>query len=144
MDRGRRDAWADQAGQSLIEIALALPVLLLLLLGVADGARAYYYAGIVANGAREGANFAARNATATQAQVTQRVCDAMGITTFGSACPHLTVTCNGSNGDATIVAVYNVSLITGSIVESAFKVNPIPIRANARLPLLVDGTPCAS
>src|SRR5439155_2146562 len=93
VNRGSRMALADQAGQSLIEVALALPILLVLLLGLADGARAYYYAGVVANGAREGANYAAHNGSATRAQVTQRVCDAMGLATFGSPCPGLTVTC---------------------------------------------------
>ena len=137
-------AWADQAGQSLIEVALALPVLLILLLGIADGARAYYYAGIVANGAREGANYAARHATATVAQVTQRACDATGMAAFGSSCAGLTVTCESSNGDATVHVTYSFSLITASVAEAAFKINPIAIRADARFPVMTTGIPCAS
>ena len=137
-------AWADQAGQSLIEVALALPVLLILLLGIADGARAYYYAGVVANGAREGANYAARHDTATVAQVTQRACDATGMAAFGSSCPGLTVTCEPSNGDATVHVTYSFSLITASVAEAAFKINPIAIRADARFPVMTTGIPCAS
>jgi len=56
---------ASENGQSLIEVALALPLLLVLLLGVVDGARAYHFAGLMATAAREGANYAARNGTAT-------------------------------------------------------------------------------
>jgi Flp pilus assembly protein TadG len=136
--------WADRAGQSLIEVALALPVLLILLLGIADGARAYYYAGVVANGAREGANYAARHETATVAQVTQRACDATGMAAFGSSCPGLTVTCESSNGDATVHVTYSFSLITASVAEAAFKINPIAIRADARFPVMTTGIPCAS
>jgi len=142
--KGRKTAWADQAGQSLVEVGLALPILLVLLLGLADGARAYYYAGVIANGAREGANYAAYNGSATRAQVTQRVCDATGLVTFGSPCPGLTVTCALAGGDATIEARYNFALLTGSVVDAAFKVNPIVIRANARFPIFTAGTPCAS
>jgi len=135
---------ADDSGQSLIEVALALPLLLVLLLGLADGARAFYYAGIVSSAAREGVNYAARNATATQAQVTQRACDATGLATFGSACPGLTVTCTVAGGDATVEVQYAFALIIGSIVDAAFKMNPIGIRADAKFPILTAGTPCAS
>ena len=131
-------------GQSLIEVALALPILLILLLGIVDGARAYYYAGIVASGAREGASFAARTPTATVALVTQRVCDATGMQSFGTACPGLTVTCDSTNGDATVHVSYSFALITASVADAAFKINPIPIRAEARFPLMTTGIPCAS
>jgi Flp pilus assembly protein TadG len=135
---------ADDSGQSLIEVALALPLLIVLLLGLADGARAFYFAGIVTNAAREGVNYAARNANATQAQVTQRACDATGLATFGAACPGLTVTCAVAGGDATVEVRYDLALITGSVVDAAFKMNPIGIRADARFPILTAGTPCAS
>ena len=138
------DVVTEERGQSVIEVALALPLLLILFLGLVDGARAYYFAGIVANAAREGVNYAARNAAATRAQVTQRSCDATGMVAFGSACPGFTVTCTVANGDAAVEVTYDFSLITGSIAESAIKVNPIPIRAHARFPLLTAGTPCAS
>jgi Flp pilus assembly protein TadG len=144
VDIGWVRPFRDQRGQSLIEAALALPMLLLLLLGVVDGARGYYYAGLIANAAREGANYAARNATATRAQVTQRACDSTGLASFGNACPGLTATCTVANGDASVEVRYDFSLITASIVDAAFKVDPISIRADARFPLLIAGTPCAS
>src|SRR5687768_5261332 len=100
--KGSTGAIVDDAGQSLVELALALPILVLLLLGVVDGARAYYYAGVVANSAREGAVYAARNGAATVAQVTQRACDSSGIVEFGTTCPGLAVTCSFANGDATV------------------------------------------
>lgn len=48
------------AGQSLIELALVLPVLLILLLGVADFGRAILFNNILVNMSREGANLASR------------------------------------------------------------------------------------
>jgi len=134
----------DDGGQSLVEVALALPVLLILLLGLVDGARAYYFAGVVATAAREGANYAARNGTATLTQVTQRACDSTGMVAFGSACPALTVTCAFANGDATVGVTYDFSLITASIADAAFKVNPLPIHAASKFPVMTAGTPCAS
>jgi len=135
---------AEDAGQSLIEVALALPVLLVLLLGVVDGARSYYFAGVVASAAREGANYAARNGSATIAQVAQRACDSTAMASYGNACPGLRITCSFSNGDATVEVTYDFSLLTASIADSAFKLNPVPIRAAAKFPVMTSGTPCAS
>jgi Flp pilus assembly protein TadG len=136
---------ADQGGQSLIETSLALPLLLLLLLGLVDGARAYYAASSTANAAREGANYAARNATATRAQVAQRVCDATGLAAFGAACPTtLHVSCSATSDDVFVEVVHDFSLLTASVVNAAFKINPLPIRAAVRFPILTGSPPCAS
>ena len=54
--RGRR-------GQSLVEMAVAFPLLLLLVAGALDLAHAYSLAGILANAAREGARHGASHAT---------------------------------------------------------------------------------
>ena len=50
-------------GQSLVEMAVALPLILILMAGVLDLAHAYSLAGILANGAREGARYGANHAT---------------------------------------------------------------------------------
>ncbi len=134
----------DDAGQSLIELALALPLLLILLLGIVDGGRAYYFATIIANAAREGVNFAARNDTVTRAQVTQRVCDETGLASFGQPCSGLTVTCTVAQGDVSVVVRYDFNFITGYLADTVFRINPLPIRSIARYPLLTSGTPCAS
>ena len=47
-----------QAGQSLVEVAFVLPVLLLMLLGIFDFGRAIYAYNAVANAAREAARVA--------------------------------------------------------------------------------------
>jgi len=49
-----------QAGQSVVELALVLPLLILFILGVADLSRAIYRYNAIVNLSREGANLAAR------------------------------------------------------------------------------------
>ncbi len=60
--KGRRAS----TGLSMIELALVLPVLLLLLLGVADFGRFILFDNILINMSREGANLAARTSQSPQ------------------------------------------------------------------------------
>ncbi|MGB8645823.1 MAG: TadE/TadG family type IV pilus assembly protein [Anaerolineae bacterium] len=64
-----------ERGQSLTELALLLPFLLMLILGTLDLSRAYEVYVDVTNAAREGARYAAGNATDStiQTDVTTRV-----------------------------------------------------------------------
>jgi Flp pilus assembly protein TadG len=56
---------SSEAGNSLVETGLFLPLLLLLLMGVADFGRAYYLAIEVAGAAHAGAVYGAQNITDT-------------------------------------------------------------------------------
>jgi hypothetical protein len=67
--RGLRNPKAS-TGQSLIELTLILPVLLVLMLGVIDFARAIQLNNILVNMSREGANLAARTSYTPQAIIT--------------------------------------------------------------------------
>ena len=60
MVRLLRRVWRDQRGQSLVERALVLPLLLLLLAGIVDLGRAFYSHIAITNAAREGARRASR------------------------------------------------------------------------------------
>lgn len=51
----------NQAGQSVVELAFVLPLLILFILGVADLSRAIYDYNAIVNLSREGANLAARS-----------------------------------------------------------------------------------
>jgi TadE-like protein len=61
--RHRRKAISLEAGQSLVEIAFVLPVLLLLLVGIIEIGRFSYYSILVANAARAGAQYGAQDVT---------------------------------------------------------------------------------
>jgi Flp pilus assembly protein TadG len=68
----------NRRGQGLVEVALALPLLLLLLAGVLDLAHAFSVAGILANAAREGARYGATHPTETDTIKTRVVEEAAG------------------------------------------------------------------
>lgn len=70
----------EDLGQSLVEIALSLPMLTFLLLGGADMARAYAVQLAVQDGARAGAEAAAIDYSPTVAKAQARACDEMGRT----------------------------------------------------------------
>jgi len=48
--------WKDHKGQSLVEFALILPILLILVLGAMDIGRLFFTKTVITNAAREGAN----------------------------------------------------------------------------------------
>lgn len=70
----------DERGQSMVELALALPLLTFVLLGGADMARAYAVQLAVQNGARAGAEAAAIDYSPTALKATARAIDEMGRT----------------------------------------------------------------
>ena len=65
MRLGRLNIAESEAGSSLVEVAVFLPVLLLLLIGVVLFGRAYYLANEVAGAAHAGAAYGAQNPTDT-------------------------------------------------------------------------------
>jgi Flp pilus assembly protein TadG len=68
--------WRDtDAGQSLVEFSMILPIMLILLFALVDFGRAFYTWLLVTNGAREGARVGATQVTAAQIQT--RVLDSM-------------------------------------------------------------------
>jgi Flp pilus assembly protein TadG len=126
-------------GQGLVELALALPVLLLILLGVADLGRAFYYTVVVTDAAREAAAYAVTNPTATGAAVTQHACNATGLVAFGSSCPTAFVVtclaaCPTNGADSSVRVTYSFDLISGSLVDRVVAMNPIVLRAEAHFP----------
>lgn len=79
-NRFSRKHRARDSGQALIEIAIALPVLLALLIGIFEFARAYNVKQVITNAAREGAREAVLPSTTStgdvDAVVTGRLSDA--------------------------------------------------------------------
>ena len=107
-----------QSAQSLTEFALILPVLMLILLGVVDFGRVFYYWTSIANAAREGARYAITHPTAITStckadpsNVKYRVKQEAGTT----------VVLADSN-----IAVYWVDATTGTRTDAAANCNPLP------------------
>ena len=93
----------DESGASVAEIALLLPILLLLLVGLIDFGRAYYLSTEVSAAASAGALYGSQNTTAAQ--------DATGIKTAalagapnvsGMTVPTVSVACQCSGSTASV------------------------------------------
>lgn len=129
---------ADEAGQSTTEIALALPLLLVILLGLVDLGRAYGLASTLSNAAREAAIYAARTSTATQAMVAQRACDESGLVDYGTPCPPVFVVtctpCPTQGADVTVEVSYRFSLLSWYLADRVFGTQPLIVRVQARFP----------
>jgi Flp pilus assembly protein TadG len=138
----------EHGGQSLVEFALAVPVLLLILLGLADFGRAFYYTTAIANAARAGAEYAAKNAGAgaTQATIYNKVCNETGFVAYvpppgAPTCPGMSVAVAPSppvaGGDVVEVTVtYDFNLFSAYLVSRIVGDNRIPLRAQATFPVL--------
>src|SRR3990170_354766 len=129
-------------GQSLVETALALPLVLLVLLGLVDLGRGFYYKIAVTDAAREAASYAARTTGATSAQVAQVACNETGFTPYGSACPsaiqvtYVAPTSTAYDATLSVTVTYRMSLVTGNLVGRVFPVNPVGVSATATYPRL--------
>jgi Flp pilus assembly protein TadG len=86
--------YRDDYGSSLVEVAIMMPVLMLLLIGVVDISQGYYYAIEVSDAAEAGAVYGSQNLTDTAGMQSAAVLDAPnlkgGVTasaSYGCECP---------------------------------------------------------
>lgn len=119
----RRAQFRAEGGQSLVETALMLPILLLLLVGIVDFGRAFYAYIAVTNAAREGARYAVEHSTTDQRDEIKEMViqeaaaggielDAADITVSG-------LTSKVSPGSAvTVEAEYTVDMVTGGLART--------------------------
>lgn len=98
--RGRR-------GQALVEFALVAPLLLLLILGLIDFARAWNVYQVITDAAREGArNAVVQNQTLTEAEVTGIIGAALGRANLDPDATTITITgFNSGQGNPTTVRI---------------------------------------
>ena len=115
---GRRER-----GQSLVETAIVLPILLLLLAAVIDFGRAFDAYIVLTNAAREGARFGSVKPILTEAEVKQLVVD--DVLGSGTNITHMTdfaadnVTVEGQTGNSEVVKVtvtYDFDLWFGQLI----------------------------
>lgn len=77
---------AEDRGQSFVEVALCLPILLLIVIGIVDIGRVYAYKVATTNAAREAAIFGARFPQATGATICQRAIEELASGSGGGPC----------------------------------------------------------
>lgn len=130
-----RPTLSDERGQSLVELALTLPIMVFVLIGGADMARAYALQLAVQNGARAGAEAAAINSAPTSTLAIARARDEMSRTPgMDLADPSLIVTAsfgkaNGTACDAT-PSIAAPCFVTVRVRYTFRTVTPWPIVPN--------------
>lgn len=127
-------------GQGIVELALAFPLLLLLLLGTIDIGRVFFDYIELRNAVREGAGYGARMPNDT-AGIVSRV-TSHGIpssTTITVACTGDCTTTNGvPNGVGTIEvsASHTFTPVTTAFLQSWFGISPINVQVKSSMRLL--------
>jgi Flp pilus assembly protein TadG len=106
----RTNRWRGRAGQSLVEMAMVLPLLAFLTFGLLDFGRAYYFQVSVTNAAREGARVAILN------RYTGPKTPTCSVTNSYATCPIQT--------DAAIVQAVNNELMYSGIAPKSVTICP--------------------
>ncbi len=89
-----------QSGSSLIEVAVALPVLLLILTGIVDFGRAYYYANEVEGAAHAGAVYGTQFPTNTANMVAAATANAPDVSGISATASYGCECQDGTNASA--------------------------------------------
>jgi Flp pilus assembly protein TadG len=129
---GRRSP-ACERGQSLVELALLLPVILFVAMGVLDLGRAMYAYVAVSNAAQAGAEFAARNPTYNASAVTDAALYEGGAF-LQSQSGSIVVVANEENGSQVRVVRVTVRYEFTPINPVLFSVT-MPIQVTAAAPM---------
>lgn len=143
--------------QAFVEIALVLPVVLVMLTGMVDFGRAYVYGIAVQQGAREAARFGATALLTptgvSDAQIQQRLLDAAAPVLQGGTCTSSSATCTDGlgaswtisvtpaagartvGGPLTVTATGSLPLLTGYLT-GLVGITSVTLRGNASMPFL--------
>jgi Flp pilus assembly protein TadG len=135
----RQGTDGNRRGQGIVELALSMPLLLLLLLGTIDVGRVFFDYVQLRNAVREGAGYGARMPSDT-AGITLRV-NRHGIpssTTVSVSCDD----CGTSGGQATgtgtikVTADHTFTPVTTSFLQSWFGLGPINLSVTSEMRVL--------
>jgi Flp pilus assembly protein TadG len=139
-DRTRRRR-RSRSGQSLVELALMLPLIALILLGTLDLARMFFAYEQLTNAVKEGALYAGREPSAATATVdpSNIVAVVRSEGSIGSSLVNITVTCySGLNGAAIPCAGAAGTTYAGSqdtiVVSAQYQFRPITTQIIRLLP----------
>ena len=126
-------------GQSLIELALTLPILLLLIVGAMDFARMFSTKIVLTNTAREGANYITRNPAKianTGTVINNEAQNLIFDSVFYDCSPKDDDGCI-QGGTATVTLTKNVNLIFGGFLQT-FGTTGGPIELSSTVEMMVQ------
>ena len=120
------------SAQSVVELALLLPVLLLLVLGTLDLGRAFYYQEAIANVAREGARYGAIRKNASSAEISSKALQEAGSLGSEITVTNVTRSATATNKYVEVSISYQFDLITPLMENVAG--GDIVLKAKSRMP----------
>ncbi|MEN1760996.1 TadE family protein [Anoxynatronum sibiricum] len=130
---GSMKGFQKENGQSLVELALILPIIVLLLFGTVEFGRVFYSYITVTSGVREGVRVAAIGKN--DAEIEARIREAVTLAESDTRLQILSITpAEGSRPPGVPVTVeirYNMPLITPLIGD--YLPNPVPLTASATM-----------
>lgn len=129
--RGRRACPARERGQSLVELGLLLPVLLVLVLGAIDFGRLYYSYVTVTNSARTGAQYASAS-TANASNLPGITAAVLQDTTSLQTSPTVTAT-TGTDASGNTYARVTVGHTFNTIFQWPGIPNSIPLERTVQM-----------
>lgn len=127
----------EESGQSLLEMAFALPVLILLLVAVIDFARIIDAGIVMTNAAREGARYGSVNRSLTVSDIQQMVVsDVLGsgtnvIMMDDFSADNVTVVIDDVAEEVTVTLAYDFQLWFGAIIN----LNTVELTREAVMPM---------
>jgi Flp pilus assembly protein TadG len=138
----RLNILSSEAGNALVEAAFFLPLLLLLLMGVADFGRAYYLAIEVAGAAHAGAVYGAQNITDTTGMQNAAklnspdVAGLVATSSWGCECSDGTA----SSASCNITPTCSVNLVYYATVTATVTYHPIMPWKGLNSPIVLTGS----
>lgn len=127
----------NQKGQSLVEVAITLPVIILIMAGVLDLGRAYFTYVALSDAAAEGAAYAAINPGDTTQIVERAVESSNGLLVLDQ--DQITIQNNSltAGSPITVTVTYDYALLT-PILDSIVPEGRILLRAVVAQPIIDD------
>ncbi len=134
--RALRNTDRRERGANLVEMAVVLPLLLMLLMGVADVGRAFYSYVTLTNAVREGARFASRfpydgNDGIIAGLVVERVRQEPGL--YDIPIESITVNSIGLGNAKGQPVTVQASMMFDTTIGSMFGFDPLPISTQATM-----------
>ena len=131
--RASRSVGTHQDGQSLVEFALLLPLLMMLAFGTVDFGRAMYAYVSVSSAAQAGAEYASRNLNATQQSIELAVKNESGAFLANAPLGSLSVTKSALTGGQVTMMQVTVTYTFTPLTPFPFDVS-VPISSKATAP----------
>ena len=141
--RAFRSRSSSERGQSLVEFAVILPVLLLITLGMIDLGRAFTFGVGVQQGSREAARYASRltvNSNVADATVLQRLIDASNPALQGCSAVQTQQTCGGGTWTFTLAVTPPGSATSYSSIATAILNSTNPYLSGGKITVTASGT----